>query len=159
MRIRNLHKRFPIVVWVFAFLVFPAFAGAQTRVSGMVSDKETNEPLIGTSIQIKGKVSGTVTDLDGKFEISTDVAVPFTLIFSYTGYSTREVVITGSDNNLKVEMEAQSILTSEVVISASRVEERILESPVTIEKMDAIAIRQAAAPDFYDGITTNEYQS
>ncbi|HRF41991.1 MAG TPA: hypothetical protein PK198_24530, partial [Saprospiraceae bacterium] len=44
-------------------------------------------------------------------------------------------------------------LTSEVVVSASRVEERILESPVTIEKMDAIAIRQTAAPDFYDGIS------
>jgi iron complex outermembrane receptor protein len=153
MKLKVLQVPITCLTWVLALFLFPAFMGAQTKVSGIVSDKESKEALIGTSIQIKGKVSGTVTDVDGKFELSTDVPVPFTLVFSYTGYSNREVVITGSDNNLKVEMEAQSILTSEVVISASRVEERILESPVTIEKMDAIAIRQTAAPDFYDGIS------
>ncbi len=136
-----------------ALLLLPFLASAQTKVSGTVLDKDSGEPLIGASIQIKGKVTGTVSDLDGKFEITTDVAPPFTLVFSYTGYANMEIEVAGSRNDLRVEMETQSILTSEVVISASRVEERILESPVTIEKMDAIAIRQTAAPDFYDGIS------
>ncbi|MEZ5008598.1 MAG: hypothetical protein R2753_10665 [Chitinophagales bacterium] len=43
-------------------------------------------------------------------------------------------------------------LVNEIVVSASRVEERILESPVTIEKMDPIAIKQAATADYYDAI-------
>jgi hypothetical protein len=137
----------------FALLLFPVLVTAQTKVSGTVLDKDSGEPLIGASIQIKGKVTGTVSDLDGKFEIVTDLAPPLTLVFSYTGYANMEVEIAGSRNDLRVELETQSILTSEVVISASRVEERILESPVTIEKMDAIAIRQTAAPDFYDGIS------
>ncbi|MBK6947242.1 MAG: carboxypeptidase-like regulatory domain-containing protein [Haliscomenobacter sp.] len=137
----------------FALLLFPFWASAQIKVSGTILDKDSGEPLIGASIQIKGKVTGTVSDLDGKFEIATDVAPPFTLVFSYTGYANVEIEVTSSRNDLRVELETQSILATEVVISASRVEERILESPVTIEKMDAIAIRQTAAPDFYDGIS------
>jgi outer membrane receptor protein involved in Fe transport len=135
------------------FFALPAFALAQTKVSGTITDKESKEPLIGASIQVKGKVTGTVSDLDGKFEISTDAALPFTLVVSYTGYASQEVAVAAAQSNLKVELEVQSILASEVIISASRVEERILESPVTVEKMDAIAIRQTAAPDFYDGIS------
>lgn len=135
------------------FLLLPALVFAQTKVSGTILDKESKEPLIGASIQVKGKVTGTVSDLDGKFEISTDVPLPFSLLISYTGYASQEISIASAQNNLKIELEVQSILTSEVVISASRVEERILESPVTVEKMDAIAIRQTAAPDFYDGIS------
>jgi len=102
MKSKVLHVKNALFTWVFALFLFPAFLGAQIKVSGIVSDKESKEPLIGTSIQIKGKVSGTVTDLDGKFEFSTDVPVPFTLVFSYTGYSTQEVVVTSSKNDLKV---------------------------------------------------------
>ncbi len=127
-------------------------AFAQTKISGKVTDKESGEPLIGVNITIKGRLSGTVTDFDGGYELSIP-ALPATLVFSYTGYASQEVNVTGAQANLNVKLEAQSILTSEVVVSASRMEERILESPVTIEKMDAIAIRQAAAPDFYDGIS------
>ncbi|MCB9081471.1 MAG: carboxypeptidase-like regulatory domain-containing protein [Lewinellaceae bacterium] len=126
---------------------------AQTTISGKVTDTDTGEPLIGASIQVKNRVSGTVTDVDGNFTLRTDAAPPFVLIFSYTGYASKEVEVTSAVGNLAVDLETQSVLTSEVVISASRVEERILESPVTVEKMDAIAIRQTAAPDFYDGIS------
>src|SRR6185295_3420182 len=40
----------------------------------------------------------------------------------------------------------------EVVVSASRIEENILKSPVTIEKMDVLAIKQSAAPDYFDAL-------
>ena len=46
----------------------------------------------------------------------------------------------------------QTLLGQEVVVSASRFEESILKSPVTIEKMDLLAIKEVATPDFYDGL-------
>ncbi len=46
----------------------------------------------------------------------------------------------------------QTMLGQEIVVSASRMEESILQSPVTIEKMDLTAIKMASAPDFYDAL-------
>ena len=50
-------------------------------------------------------------------------------------------------------MEEQTILGQEVVVSASRVEESILKSPVTIEKLDLLTIRQTPAADFFDALS------
>ncbi|MBX2928599.1 MAG: carboxypeptidase-like regulatory domain-containing protein [Saprospiraceae bacterium] len=139
----------------FVLLLSSAAISAQTKISGKVTDAESGDPLIGVNITVKGKLIGTITDFDGNYELNAAIAPPFTLVFSYTGFSTSEVAVSNAtQTNLNVKMEGQSILlTGDVVVSASRVEERILESPVTIEKMDAIAIRQTAAPDFYDGIS------
>jgi outer membrane receptor protein involved in Fe transport len=49
-------------------------------------------------------------------------------------------------------MQEESLLGQEIVVSASRVEESILKSPVTIEKMDQLAIKQGATPDFFDAL-------
>lgn len=141
-------------VAAFVLLLCSASAFAQTKISGKVTDKESGEPLIGVNITVKGKLIGTITDFDGNFELSSaSAAPPLTLVFSYTGFATQEINVTSAEATLTIKMDAESIIAGEVVVSASRVEERILESPVTIEKMDAIAIRQTAAPDFYDGIS------
>ncbi|MCP4088407.1 MAG: TonB-dependent receptor plug domain-containing protein, partial [Gammaproteobacteria bacterium] len=127
-------------------------ANAQTTVSGNISDPEMGEPLIGVNITIKGETIGTISDFDGNFTLSTDHPTPFTLVISYLGYSAEEMIITGSQMGLSIEMEEEGIMMNEVVVSASRVEERILESPVTIEKMDPIAIKNASTADYYDAI-------
>src|SRR3546814_12078962 len=54
---------------------------------------------------------------------------------------------------MEVNLQPVSILGSEIVVAASRVEENILESPVSIEKMNASDIRAVAAPDFYDALS------
>jgi outer membrane cobalamin receptor len=127
-------------------------AYGQTTVAGTVTDETSGETLIGVNITIKGETIGTITDFDGNFTLTTDMATPFTLLISYIGYASREVEITGSQMGLVIEMEEEGIIMNEVVVSASRVEERILESPVTIEKMDPIAIKQASTADYYDAI-------
>ena len=57
-----------------------------------------------------------------------------------------------SPDSVAHEDEEQTILGQEVVVSASRVEESILKSPVTVEKLDLLTIRQTPAPDFYDAL-------
>lgn len=138
---------------VVAVLMLCGFtAMAQTTVSGIVTDAESGESLIGVNVTIKGETIGTVTDFDGNFTLETDVPTPFTLEITYIGFSTQELEITGSQMGITVLMEEEGIIMNEVVVSASRTEERILESPVTIEKMDPIAIRQASTADYYDAI-------
>ncbi len=126
-------------------------AFAQTTITGTVKDGD-GEALIGANISIKGTVTGTVADINGNFSLTTNTAPPFTLVFSSVGFSTKEQEITGNQSNIDIVLEETSLLGQEVVVSASRVEESIMRSPVTVEKMDIIAIRQTPSADFYDGI-------
>ena len=121
-------------------------------VSGNVTDKLTNEPIPGVSVTIKGKAVGSSTDQNGKFSFTTTEKKPFTLAATSVGFITVEQQVTGASTNLTFQLESGAILGQEVVISASRTPERILESPVTIERMGLAQIREAAAPSFYDAI-------
>lgn len=124
----------------------------QTTVSGTVTDADTKETLVGVNILVKGKVIGTISDLDGKYNLNVNQEPPFTLVFSMIGYTSQEVEITGGQTKLDVQLEETTILGQEVVVSASRVEESVLQSPVSVEKMDIIAIRDAPQASFYDAI-------
>ena len=128
-----------------------AFAQSVT-ISGTVTDKATNETLAGVAISVKGKSVGTSTGGNGRFTFTTSEATPFTIVVSYLGYRTIEQTITGSSDNLNIVIESQAILGQEVVIAASRTPERILESPVSIERVGTAAIRETAAPTFYDAL-------
>ncbi|MCD9014353.1 TonB-dependent receptor [Parachryseolinea silvisoli] len=126
---------------------------AQTAISGKVTDAATGEPLAGVNILVKGRVIGTISDAGGEFSLKASDAPPLTLAFSFVGYQTVEVEVTNANTTgLDVKLEEQTVLGQEVVISASRVEESIMRSPVTIEKVDLLAIQQTPAPDFYDAL-------
>ncbi|MAC06131.1 MAG: hypothetical protein CL671_09575 [Balneola sp.] len=125
---------------------------AETEVSGQVLDVD-GEPLAGVNIRVKDKLIGTTTDGNGMFSLSIKQDPPLVLVFSIVGFQTEEMDITNSNTSgLEVRMQEQTFLGEEVVVSASRVEQSILKSPVSIEKMDIIEIQTSASPNFYDGI-------
>lgn len=135
-----------------AFLFFAtATALAQTTISGTVKD-ETGEGLAGVNIIVKGKVIGTITDIEGKFNLSVKDAPPFSLTVSFVGFETQEVAVSASITNLDIKMKEATMLGQEVVISASRVEEKIMESPVSIEKMDILQVQNTPADNYYKGL-------
>ena len=134
------------------FLSTPLLAQLNVTISGQVTDADDGEPLIGVNILVKDKVIGTVTDSDGNFSFTVNESLPLTLIVSSVGYGREEVTVDNQTDNLDIELEYQTLLGQEVVVSASRVEESILESPVSIEKLDIRDIQAAAAPSFYDQI-------
>ena len=80
-------------------------------ISGKVSDKN-RYPLIGVTVQIQGTNVGTITDSDGNFIIDCDLGA--TLIFSYTGYTTKEVLVTNP--NLNIILEESATLLEEIVV-------------------------------------------
>jgi iron complex outermembrane recepter protein len=136
------------------FMVFgTASLMAQTTISGKVTDGTTKETLAGVNVVVKGKVIGTISDVKGEFNLKVNQAPPLTLVFSFIGFRTQELEIKDANTaGLEITLEEESLLGQEVVVAASRIEESILKSPVTIEKMDILAIRQSAAPDFYDAL-------
>lgn len=128
------------------------FAFGQGDVTGTVEDSQTGEPLIGISVSVKGKVIGTITDIKGKFKINTNTPVPFTLVITSVGYQSQEVDVTKVPSDFDIKLVEQSILGQEIVVSASRVAESEMKSPVTVEKIDLRTIRETASNNFYDAM-------
>lgn len=149
--IRLFTKHFMLGFICLALLGFSATA--QTSISGSVIDGGSQEPLLGASVLVKGKVIGTITDTDGNFSLNVSSAPPLTLVFSMVGYTSVELEISESTvQGLEIILEESAIMGQEVVVSASRVEESVMQSPVSIEKMDILAVRETASTNFYDAI-------
>lgn len=127
--------------------------GQTTSISGRVIESSTSEPLIGVNVLVKGKLIGTITDTNGNFSLKVNQDPPLTLIFSMVGFTTQEkVLIENNPSDISIRLEEQMLLGQEVVVSASRVEESILQSPVTIEKMDILSIRETPSDTYYKAI-------
>jgi len=122
------------------------------EISGTVTDQDKKEAIDGVSIQIKGTVAGTVTDKKGNFKLKTRLKFPFTLQVSSVGYQPQEFNVTGLDTKVEIALATQTFLGRDVVVTASRVPESILKSPVAIEKLDIRAIKESPAPSFYDAL-------
>ncbi len=137
----------------FVLVVFCYTAHAQTTiVSGNVTDADSGDPLIGVNILIKGTVLGTITDINGNFLLSTQSDPSFTLIISHIGYDRQSIEVGASTAQVQVQLSKSTLLGQEVVISASRIEESVLKSPVSIERMDILDIQNSNSPDFYGAL-------
>jgi TonB-linked SusC/RagA family outer membrane protein len=88
---------------------------AQKAVTGKVTDGE-GESLIGVSILVKGTGTGTVTDLDGSFELSVPEEGNV-LIFSYTGFANQRVEI-NNRSVIDVTLEASAAILEQVIVTA-----------------------------------------
>ncbi len=119
---------------------------------GTITDKETKEPIAGVNIALKGKLIGTISDANGNFSLKIPSKPPFVLVISSIGFQKQEIEINDATQSLSVSLTQKSELLDETVITASRVEENILQSPVSIEKMDTKAIRETPSINFYDGL-------
>jgi iron complex outermembrane recepter protein len=138
-----------------AFLLFvrgTAFAQNIIEVSGLVTSQEKHEPLQGVAISIKGSVTGTTSSNEGAFTLRTKQKLPFTLLFTSIGFAPQEVEITSVDSKVQVALATQTVLANEVVVTASRVPESMLRSPVAIEKLDIRSIKESPSPSFYDAL-------
>jgi len=138
------------------FIAFIAFGSlsmvAQTTISGTVKDAKSGEFLPGANVKVSRKSVGTSTDFDGRFELKNADNPPFTIEISMIGYKTEEVQITKKNQKVEVSLSENETSLDEIVVSASRTPERIMESPVTVERMDIREIKNTSSPSFYDGL-------
>lgn len=123
---------------------------AQTTVKGKVTDN-TGQPLPGANIIIEGTTTGTSSDFDGNYTLTTDQAPPFKIVVTYTGFENQTLDVTSNNQTINISLIEGNAL-DEVVISASRTPERIFESPVSIERYGIKEIKNTASADFYNGL-------
>lgn len=150
---RNL--KLTILLCITFFYAAAVSAQQTTTISGKVTSSKTSEALQAVSVTIKGSTVGTYTDDDGFFKLSTTQKLPFTLVFSSLGFADKEVSVTESTQKLNVNLDVKFAMGDEIVVAASRVSEKIIESPVTIDRISSTAIKSAPAVNYYD-ILTNQ---
>lgn len=105
-------KAWRYVILLALLLVNSTYMFAQSVVSGIVTDG-AGEPLIGVNVLEKGTTNGTITGVNGDFNLR--IARGKTLVFSYIGYLTQEVTVNGTKLNITLK-EDSKILDDVVVI-------------------------------------------
>src|SRR5205807_10217498 len=108
----------------------------------------TNEPLPSVSVMLKDNLSGTYTDQKGKFILRVS-SWPVTLIISSVGFSSKEVT-TDVKDLLEIGLEPAYSMGKVVVIAATRAPLRILESIVSIERINNRSIEAEPTTSNYD---------
>ncbi|WP_367391976.1 SusC/RagA family TonB-linked outer membrane protein [Lewinella sp. LCG006] len=120
------------------------------RVYGTVTDLETGETLTGVSIQEKGTVRGTTTDLDGKYELT--ISKPeVVLVFTYVGYKASEVPTMGV-GEYSVKLSSSTTLLNEVVVTALGLERSSRDLGYAVQRIDGSDISDVKSPNFVDNL-------
>ena len=138
------------VYLLFLTLFLCSISFAQNTISGVVTDSN-NQPIPGANVTIVGESTSSVTDFDGGFILKSSKKPPFSINVTSVGYISQKVMVSGS-SKISVKLLDEETLLNEIVVSASRTPERVLESPVTIERMGIADIKKTASPSFYDGL-------
>ena len=139
---------------IYLFIVSLFFCGityAQTSITGSVKDSK-NEPIPGANVKVAGDNSSAVTDADGNFSLTTNKKPPFDLEISSIGFGAKKVSVTANNQKVTAVLSDEETKLDEIVVSASRTPERVLESPVTIERMSLKEIKSTTAASYYDGL-------
>ncbi|MDD6394077.1 MAG: SusC/RagA family TonB-linked outer membrane protein, partial [Prevotella sp.] len=100
----------------------------QKTVQGTVTDAAG--PVIGATVMEKGTSNGTVTDFDGNFSLSVKPGA--TLVISYVGYTTQEVVV-GNNTKFNVTLSEDNTALEEVVVVGYGVQKKKLVTGATVE--------------------------
>lgn len=123
---------------LFLLLVFTSLVTwAQSRVTGKVTDANNN-PVEGVSIQVKGSSRGTTSLANGTYAITAPNGA--TLVFSSTGYATKELKVTGATVDVTLAVTSEN-LTDVVVVGYGRQKKSNITGAVTTIKGDVLTQR------------------
>ncbi|MBP7397119.1 MAG: carboxypeptidase-like regulatory domain-containing protein, partial [Flavobacterium sp.] len=136
---------------LFLSLFFCGLTFAQNSISGSVSDRN-GQPIPGVNVKVIGQDASTATDFDGKFILKSVLSLPVKIEISSLGFTTQILTVRSYNEKISVKLLDEETKLNEIVVSASRTPERVLESPVTIERMGIAEIKKTASPSFYDGL-------
>ncbi len=139
-------------VWTLGFLWALALgAQAQIQLVGNVVDGETGEPMFSASVTVDGTTKGVMTDFDGRFNIGV-ASLPVTLNVSFIGYSLKQVSVTQANQRIEVKLMPDQVLIEEAEVVGERISDKQKQAPLTVETMDALAIKEAPTGSFYEGL-------
>jgi len=149
-------KQFLQILFFSVMSALPVFAQSyMTEVTGVVTDFQTREPLIGVTVYDANDPShGTVTDFDGNYTISVDTRKPTMLTFSYVGYDSENRSVNSTTKVINVPLLTHNEILDDVVVTAGRFEQRQTDVTVSMEVLKPQALRSQAPTDLSSTLQT-----
>lgn len=120
----------------------------QTVITGKVRASGTPEAIAAASIMLKNSTLGTFTDAGGRFSLRVP-SLPATLTVSAVGFGTQELTVNDKEP-LTINMTVSNFVEQPVVVSPTRVPIRLMESPVSIERLGPAQLRASPTTNYYD---------
>ena len=141
-------KNYSLLTFIFLFLSY--CVEAQTTLTGTITDTE-KVPLPGSTVLVKGTISGAIADENGKFSLQTSQKLPLTLKITSIGFASVEMEV--KDNApLNVQLKEETSSLAELTVTGNRVEEKITKAPVTVEKITSRQLQLSPAFDQYSAL-------
>ncbi|KAB1067476.1 SusC/RagA family TonB-linked outer membrane protein [Tamlana haliotis] len=135
-----------ILTLLLALVVQLSFAQDKT-ISGTVTD-DTGLPLPGTTVLVKGTTNGTSTDFDGNYSIETRTGQ--VLVFSFVGYTTKEVTVSDATLNVVLAEDAESL--DEVVVTAMGISKERKAVGTSVQSFDNTELTSAKVVNTMDAL-------
>jgi TonB-linked SusC/RagA family outer membrane protein len=120
-----------------------------TPIKGRVTDAQLNTPLTGVSVSVKGTRTGVFTDANGDFTVSAGPAT--TLVFSYVGYQTVEILV-GGQSVINVSMQASSGQLKDVVVTALGITRERRSVGYSVTEVKGSTLTEARENSFVNGL-------
>lgn len=140
---------FKAVMMLIAFFIYVNHAYSQKTVTGTVTDS-TGLPLQGVSVVVKGTKKGTSTDQQGNFSINANAKA--TLVFSYIGYSSKEMMLI-DESPLKVQLSTGDNKVNEVVVTALGIKKEKKAVGYAVQEIKGADLVKAREPNGIGGLT------
>jgi TonB-dependent starch-binding outer membrane protein SusC len=117
------------------FMTLCSVLSAQKTITGSVLDADNGESLVGAAVVVTGTTKGTLTDVDGKYELQVPNDAT-TLTFSYTGYASLTIPI-GNSKTIDAKLKGNMILEQVVVVGYGSLKSKEVTSSITSVKEES----------------------
>ena len=122
------------------------------NISGSVYDKSDRQPIVGAIVLVENTNIGGSTDFDGNFNFNYSGDLPVNIKVSFLGYQDKIVKVSNTTSRLKIYMEVDNEMLAEIDVVEQRLSDKQKESALTVEAMDALAIKETPSVSFYEGL-------
>ncbi len=143
-------KKFTILFVCLLFMGFSSLFGQEIKVTGTVTDNTDGSPLPGVSVVIQGTVTGTATDVSGKFTLSVPTGA--TLLFSSVGMTTQEIPVDGR-TVINVVMEPEIGELDEVVVTALGVPRAKKALGYSVQELQGDELSMVSSDNFINALS------
>ncbi|MEE9573289.1 MAG: TonB-dependent receptor, partial [Candidatus Neomarinimicrobiota bacterium] len=132
-------------------LLFPIFLIGQDygKIAGNIIDRKSGKPLYGVNILVKNTFIGTSTDASGGFIINNLTEGKYTLSISLIGYKKRTIsnleIFSDIATNINIELEQDVLASPSIIVTATRKEQDVMESPLSVSVIGPHQIAEKSA--------------
>ncbi len=141
--------------FILALIIIPFCLFSQTTVSGIITDAGSGESLIGANIAVAGTSTGTISNIDGSYEIV--IQKDAIINISYTGYSSQSITVsnTGGTETHNIALALDALQLEDIVVTANKRSQASQSVPQSISTLSPTTLQRTGAfesKDYFSSI-------